>query len=149
MWKELADTAQPGVNEIEYDLTVDPKRADAAEAAAKAKAREKEAREKELEQKAAKGKPAATPSPSPSPAAEEEAEEPPEKTASTSGKPMLDPELERLLADPFRSTRTRYLPAGKYTVEVRAGGASSTSTLTVKPPKDTGADEEDSPGEVE
>ena len=50
---------------------------------------------------------------------EETDEDKPEKTASTSGKPMLDPELERLLADPLRATRKRYLPAGTYTVDVR------------------------------
>jgi photosystem II stability/assembly factor-like uncharacterized protein len=142
VWRELSDTAQPGMNVLEYDLGVDAKLADAAEAAARAKAREKEAREKAL---AAKGpKPAPSPSPSPAPAAEEEEDaERPEKTASSSGKPMLDPELERLLADPMRATRKRYLPAGNYTVEVRAGGATATSTLKVKPPKDGESDDED------
>src|SRR5262249_51244372 len=51
VWKELSDTAVPGLNVVEYDLVVDPARADAAEAAAKAKAREKEAREKALNEK--------------------------------------------------------------------------------------------------
>ena len=60
---------------------------------------------------------------------------------------MLDPELERLLADPLRSTRKRYLPAGTYTVEVRAGGASATSTLKVKPPKESADADEDDRGE--
>jgi photosystem II stability/assembly factor-like uncharacterized protein len=141
VWKELSDTAQPGMNVVEYDLGVDPKRADAAEAVARTKAREKEAREKRA---------SPTPSPSPSPAAEEEEEaEPPEKTASVSGKPMLDPELERLLADPLRATRQRYLPPGKYTVEIRAGGATSTSSLKIKPPKDGDSDAEDEAAERE
>ena len=56
---------------------------------------------------------------------------------------MLDPELERLLADPMRATRKRYLPPGTYTVEVRAGGATATTTLKVKPPKDADTDDED------
>jgi hypothetical protein len=129
------------MNVVEYDLGVDPKRADAAEAVARTKAREKEAREKRA---------SPTPSPSPSPAAEEEEEaEPPEKTASVSGKPMLDPELERLLADPLRATRQRYLPPGKYTVEIRAGGATSTSSLKIKPPKDGDSDAEDEAAERE
>ena len=146
LWQEITDAAQPGMNVLEYDLGVDPKRADAAEAVAKTKAREKEAREKALTEKTAKSP---SPAPSPTPAAEEEDEnaERPEKTASTSGKPMLDPELERLLADPMRATRKRYLPAGgTYTVEVRAGGATATSKLKIKPPKGDDADEEDEAG---
>ena len=60
---------------------------------------------------------------------------------------MLDPELERLLADPMRATRKRYLPAGgNYTVEVRAGGATATSTLKIKPPKEGETDDEDEAG---
>jgi len=152
VWKELSDTAQPGLNVIEYDLVAEPARADAAEAAAKAKAREKEAREKALGEKEQKGRrPSAAASPSPAPvAADEEDEDKPEKTASTSGKPQLDAELERVLADPLRSSRKRYLPAGKYTVEVRAGGSSAASTLNVKPPKESGSgDDEDEPGGIE
>jgi len=142
VWQQLADTAQPGMNVLEYDLGVDAARADAAEAAAKAKAREKEAREKALAAKAPK--PSPSPSPSPTPAADDEEDaERPEKTASASGKPMLDPELERLLADPMRATRKRYLPPGTYTVEVRAGGATATTTLKVKAPKDGDTDDED------
>jgi hypothetical protein len=145
VWQQLGDTAQPGMNVLEYDLGVDAAKADAAEAAAKAKAREKEAREKALAAKAPK--PSPSPSPSPTPAAEEEEDaERPEKTASASGKPMLDPELERLLADPMRATRKRYLPPGAYTVEVRAGGATATTALTVKPPKDADGDDEDESG---
>jgi photosystem II stability/assembly factor-like uncharacterized protein len=145
VWQQLGDTAQPGMNVLEYDLGVDAAKADAAEAAAKAKAREKEAREKALAAKAPK--PSPSPSPSPTPAAEEEEDaERPEKTASASGKPMLDPELERLLADPMRATRKRYLPPGAYTVEVRAGGATATTALKVKPPKDADGDDEDESG---
>src|SRR5438128_88924 len=126
VWKELTDSAQRGLNVLDYDLGVEAKQADAAEAAAKAKARDTEAR--------AEAKAAPSPAPSPTPAAEEEEDEHPEKTASTSGKAMIDPELERLLADPMRSTRKRYLPPGKYTVEVRVGAETATSSLRVKPP---------------
>jgi photosystem II stability/assembly factor-like uncharacterized protein len=151
VWKELSDTARPGVNVVEYDLGVDARQADAAEAVAKAKAREKEAREKALREKEAAAKPGGkaaspAPSPTPSPTDEEADEEKPEKTASTSGKPMLDPELERLLADPLRSTRKRYLPPGTYTVEVKAAGATATTSLKIKPPKESAnADDDDSP----
>jgi hypothetical protein len=59
---------------------------------------------------------------------------------------MLDAELERLLADPLRASRKRYLPPGTYTVEIRAGGAASTSSLRVKPPKaDTDDADDDEP----
>jgi hypothetical protein len=145
VWQQLTDAAQPGMNVLEYDLGVDARLADAAEAAARAKAREKEAREKALADKAAKSakSPSPAPSPTPAPPEDEEDAERPEKTASASGKPMLDPELERVLADPMRATRKRYLPSGKYTVEVRAGGATATSTLKVKPPKDADADDDD------
>ncbi len=149
-WKEIADTAQAGMNVVEYDLGVDARLADAAEAAAKAKAREKEAREKALNEKAKPARAGASPAPSPSPAppaAEEDEEaEKPEKTASASGKPMLDPELERLLADRRPATRKRYLPPGKYMVEVKAGGAVSTSTLRIKPPKGEDDGDEDEAG---
>jgi hypothetical protein len=147
VWQQLTSTAQAGMNVVEYDLGVDPKMADAAEAAAKARAREKEAREKALAAKPPKPGASPVPTPSPSPAAEDEEDaEKPEKTASASGKPMLDPELERLLADPMRPTRKRYLPPGSYTVEVRAGGATSTSTLKVKPPKDDETDDDEEAG---
>ncbi len=155
VWKELTDTARPGVNVVEYDLGVEAKQADAAEAVAKAKAREKEAQEKALRDKAAAGgkSPRAgaspAPSPSPSPADEETDEEKPEKTTPASARPLLDAELERLLADPLRSTRKRYLPAGTYTVEVRAGGATATSTLRIKPPKDAADDDEDGPDDAD
>jgi hypothetical protein len=145
VWREVTDTAQPGMNVVEYDLGVEAARADAAEAVAKAKAREREAREKALAEKTTRSAKSPSPAPSPSPAAAEEEEdaERPEKTASASGKPMLDPELERLLADPMRATRKRYLPPGTYTVEVRAGGATATSTLKVKPPKGDESEDED------
>ena len=58
VWKEIGETGQPGLNVIDYDLGVDAKLADAAEAVARTKAREKEAREK-------KAAPAASPSPAP------------------------------------------------------------------------------------
>ncbi|HYT32119.1 MAG TPA: hypothetical protein VEO37_05955, partial [Thermoanaerobaculia bacterium] len=61
-------------------------------------------------------------------------EEKPEKEKPPAGpaKP-LDPQLYKQLEDPLRSTRKRYLPAGKYTVEVRAGSATDKTTLEIKP----------------
>lgn len=44
----------------------------------------------------------------------------------------LDPELYSLLADPMRATRKRYLPPGKYTVEIRSGKTVEKTTLNVQ-----------------
>jgi hypothetical protein len=49
---------------------------------------------------------------------------------------VLDDELHGLLADPLRGTRKRYLPAGRYTIEVAAGGQTSKTTLRVRPPRE-------------
>lgn len=144
VWKELRDEARAGYNEVEYDLSADPKLADAAEAVARTKAREKkEAAEREKAKdpaaaRDAKDKPAAA-----EPAEEEEDDDEAAAEKPDTGRPQLDAELENLLADPLRSTRRRYLPPGKYTVEVRSGGATSTTTLTVSPPKESPAAEDE------
>src|SRR6185369_1708023 len=44
----------------------------------------------------------------------------------------LDPELFGLLADPLRASRKRYLPPGKYTIEIRSGEALEKTTLNVQ-----------------
>ena len=69
-------------------------------------------------------------------AAEEEEEEDEdkrerEKPPAGPAKP-LDPKLYKLLEDPLRSTRKRYLPPGKYTVEISAGSSTDKTTLEVK-----------------
>jgi hypothetical protein len=125
VWNELSATTLAGYNAVEYDLSADPAKADAAEAAARAKALEKKAA-------AARDKPAAEPAP-------EEEEEEEEAEARPAGGPapaVLDEDLHRALADPLRAQRKRYLPAGKYTVEITAGGQSAKTRLTVKPPRD-------------
>jgi photosystem II stability/assembly factor-like uncharacterized protein len=118
-WRELTDTAVAGMNVVEYDLSADPKLADAAEAVARDKARAKKDEERDEDEDET----------------EDGDRDTPESTSSASGKAMLDPELERLLADPMRSTRRRYLPPGRYTVEIKSGGATSKTKLTVKAPK--------------
>ena len=128
-WREIASPSRAGLNVVEYDLSADPKLADAAEAKAVARARQKQAADK-------------TPPAADDEEDEEEADVPPEQTSSSSGKPMLDAALERLLADPLRSTRRRYLPPGRYTVEIRSGGATATSRLTIKAPKEDAAEDE-------
>ena len=124
VWRELEGTPRAGLNVVEYDLSADPKLADAAEEKARAVARAK--------QEAAKAE-------EPAAAADDEAEavdeETPEATSSSSGKPMLDAELERVLSDPLRSTRRRYLAPGRYTVEIRSGEATATTRLVVQAPK--------------
>ncbi len=135
LWRELPGASRPGMNVVEYDLSVDPKLADAAEATALAKARQKQAAAKSGDKPAA-----AADAGDAEEEEDEEADAPPEQTSSSSGKAMLDPELERILADPLRSTRRRYLPPGRYTVEIRSSGATATSRLTIKAPKDDVAD---------
>jgi photosystem II stability/assembly factor-like uncharacterized protein len=141
VWRQLAGPGEAGLNVLEYDLSADPARADAAERVAVEKAREKEAREK-----------AAEPPPSFEPVEDEEdeadggggddAQEQDDKPADAAVKPVTDPELGRLLADPLRGTRNRYLPPGKYTVEIASAGRIEKTTLTVKPPKRGGEDDE-------
>jgi hypothetical protein len=47
-----------------------------------------------------------------------------------------------MLADPLRATRKRYLPPGKYTVEIRAGQTVEKTTLNVQAEKETGFGED-------
>jgi photosystem II stability/assembly factor-like uncharacterized protein len=146
VWQEQSGTGPPGLNVVSYDLAADPKKADAAEAAARAKAAA-------AAKKAEKAKPGTVKKPAPpaDEAAVDGAEEEPTDeedaaaTSSSSGKADVDPELERILADPLRSSRPRYLKPGKYTVEIRSGGATATTTLTLKAAKDSG-DEDDEEG---
>ena len=44
-------------------------------------------------------------------------------------------EVSDLLADPLRSTRPRYLPPGRYTVEIAVGAEKASTRLMVKAPK--------------
>ena len=133
-WKQLTDTAARGLNVVEYDLSADAKLADAAEAAARAKALE------EKKARAARGggepKPAAV-------AEEEEDEGAEDKAAAAAGKPMLDADLQQLLADPLHASRKRFLPPGRYTVEFVSGARVEKTALVVKPPREGGAPAED------
>jgi photosystem II stability/assembly factor-like uncharacterized protein len=140
VWRELAGTSLAGMNQIDYDLSADAKLADAAETIARARAREKEAAAKKATPVVGGVAGAAGDDTAED---EEDADDASlEETSSSSGKPMLDPALERLLADPLRSSRRRYLPPGRYTVEVRSGAATSTSRLTINAPKEDGSGNE-------
>ena len=163
-WKEMDGTSVRGMNVLEYDLSADAKLADAAEAKAREKAlardkdREKE-KEKESIEKAESGKGPQPPEaggtqtngkrPETAAAAgkkaagdededeEEDSGKPEnERPAAGSARP-LDPGLYELLADPLRATRRRYLPPGKYTVEIRSGQSVEKTTLNVQAEKET------------
>jgi photosystem II stability/assembly factor-like uncharacterized protein len=139
VWRELDAAGEAGLNVVEYDLSADPARADAAERVAVEKARAKEARDKAAEPAAAAPAPEDEDEQEDT---EEEDEKADEKPAQARPKPVTDPELARMLADPLLGTRKRYLPPGKYTVEIGAAGVVEKTTLTVKPPK-KGKDEEE------
>ena len=134
VWKEVSTKSGAGMNVYEYDLTADAKKADAAEADVKKRRDEKGKAQEELDKKFAPPKSDLKPEP----AGGDDAEEGEGDAGAAMGggpeKP-LPPDLEALLADPYRGTRTRYLPPGTYTVEIRAGKAASATTLEVKRPK--------------
>ncbi len=151
LWKELEATSRRGMNVVEYDLSADAKLADAAEAKAREKALAKEKdKEKEKEKDAAPaasksgkaaGKTAAAAAKPASDEDEEQDEEDesgkPEEERPSAGPPKpLDPEIYNLLADPLRASRKRYLPPGKYTVEIRSGGSVEKTTLKVEAEKE-------------
>jgi hypothetical protein len=92
-------------------------------------------------------KPAAAATAAKKPVADEEEEEeeddaakPEEEHPSSAAGPSrpLDPELYDLLADPLRAARKRYLPPGKYTVEIRSGASMEKTTLKVQAEKEPG-----------
>jgi len=137
LWKELEAESRSGMNQVEYDLSADSKLADAAEKAIREKALAKEKERKEKEEKKeiipvpAKEKAAIEDYPEEI----EETEEEEEKKETGPPRP-LDPDLFEALADPLRGTRKRYLPAGKYSIEVRSEGLLEKTTLVVKPEKE-------------
>jgi photosystem II stability/assembly factor-like uncharacterized protein len=146
-WRELAGTQAPGLNVVEYDLAADPARADAAEAVARDKARAREAREKQDPTASRAAATAATDDEdeaddSDGDEAADGADKPDDKTAAAPPRPLTDPELGRILADPLRGTRKRYLPPGKYTVEIASEGLVEKTALVVKPPKKDDEDDE-------
>ena len=156
-WKEMDGTAVKGMNVVEYDLSADPALADAAEARAREKALAKE-KEKEKDKdkdkdkdKVEDGKQKASAASAASKGTadeDEEDEEEPGKAeddkppAAGPAKP-LDPELNALLADPLRASRKRYLPPGKYTVEIRSGASVEKTELKVQAEREGGFGGED------
>ena len=175
-WKEMDGTSVSGMNVVDYDLSADPKLADAAEAKARGKALAKEKkreedRENEKEgdggknegepaQQASKtegprksGKPAAAGPAAKKPSEDEDEEDqeddvrPEEDRPSAGPAKPLDARLYELMTDPLRGSRRRYLPPGKYTVEVRSGDSIAKTTLKVQAEKESGLFGDDPPGE--
>ncbi len=137
LWKELEGTQVAGLNVVEYDLSADPKSADAAEAKAREKGLAKE-KEHEKGETSVKKK---TEEEEDEGEEEESAKSEEEKPSAQPAKP-LDPDLYRLLADPLRSSRKRYLPPGKYTIAIRSGVARDTTTLELKTAKEDSGEED-------
>jgi photosystem II stability/assembly factor-like uncharacterized protein len=123
VWKEWTAPSVAGFNAVPYDLSADRARADANE----------EALRKESAEAAEK---AAASAKAPEAAAETVPDE--EDDGDDAGARTTPPAVASLLADRLRSSRDRYLPPGRYAVEVAASGARDTTRLVVKPPKGDG-----------
>jgi len=143
VWKEIPTVSGAGMNVYEYDLTADAAKADAAEADVRRRRDEKAKAQEELDEKfaAPKPEPKAEARSDGKPDGDEDGEEG-EAAAAGSEKP-LPPDVEALLADPYRGKRTRYLPPGAYTIEIAAGGKIATTKLEVKKPKAEPSDPDD------
>ncbi len=130
LWKEWTTTSVSGFNAVDYDLSADPARADANEEAMRKEAAEAamKAEEKSDRKPEARVKEAA---------AEEDDE------SDEAGSKETPPQIADLLADPLRKERERYLPPGRYTVEIAAGTEKATTRLDVKAPKKEAAGEEE------
>ena len=143
IWKEIAATTASGMNVVEYDVTADPAKADAAEADIRKRAVDKSKAQEELDQRfASKDKKEKDDAVGASD--EDEAGSGGEPPTVEPSKPV-PPDLLAALADPFLSKRTRYLPPGTYTIEVASGGKTAKTSLEVKAPKAEGAGGEDRP----
>jgi len=129
-WKEWTAPSAAGLNAVDYDLSADPALADANEEALRKEAAEAAAEEKE--KKSEKGDAAKAAAGA---GADDESEE--------GGSKATPPEVADLLADPLRKTRPRYLPPGRYTVEVAVGGERAATRLAVKAPKKEEAEPEE------
>lgn len=130
VWKEWTAPSVAGFNAVDYDLSADPARADANEEAMRKEAADAARRpaEKPVRESEEVAK---------DPAAEEDDE------GDEAGAKATPPEIADLLADPLRRARDRYLPPGRYTVEIAAGTEKATTRLVVKAPKAEASGEEE------
>jgi hypothetical protein len=126
VWKEWTAPSAAGFNAVDYDLSADPARADANE----------EALRKEAAEAAAKArKPGGGEAAKEADAAKAAPEAGEDDEAGEAGSKATPPEVSDLLADPLRKARPRYLPAGRYTVEIAVGSVKASTRLAVKAPK--------------
>jgi photosystem II stability/assembly factor-like uncharacterized protein/predicted nucleic acid-binding Zn-ribbon protein len=147
VWKDLTGTAAAGLNAVEYDLSADPQKADAAEAVARAKAAEKAKAEKGKSADKTKGDSGEQAKPAADAAEDEdEAEEAKGDQGNAAPPAVVDADLAKALADPLRHIRRRFLPPGSYTLELRLGAATAKTTLKVKPPKAGPSVDDEAPG---
>lgn len=125
VWKEWTAPSVAGFNAVDYDLSVDPARADANEEALRTEAAEA----------AAKAASAGAKGDTESKAAAEAAED---EDDAEAGPRTTPPDVSALLADPLRARRDRYLPPGRYVVDVSVSGNRSETRLRVRPPRPDG-----------
>ncbi len=131
IWKEWTAPSVAGFNAVDYDLSADAARADANEEAMRQEA--VDAARKPVDKAVGETGEVAK-----DPEAEEDGE------GDEAGTKATPPEIADLLADPLRRERDRYLPSGRYTVEISAGAEKATTRLVVKAPKtEASGDEED------
>lgn len=137
VWKEWTTPSAAGFNALDYDLSADPARANENEEALRREAAEVAAKvrsgkgEKGTATDVATGSAASDPEPAgENDDDEDDADDAPVRSTS--------PEVLELLADPLRKGRDRYLPPGRYTVEVVVGTSKATTKLLVRPPKRDG-----------
>ena len=137
VWKEWTAPSAAGFNAVDYDLSADPARADANEEALRKETAEAAAKEKEKKAgKGADGAPAAEAAAKPEPPAGDEEED-------EAGSKTTPPEVAALLADPLRKTRERYLPAGRYAVEIAVGAQNAKTSLVLKAPKQEAVEDDE------
>ena len=128
VWKEWTAPSVAGFNAVAYDLSVDAERADANEEALRKEAAEAAAKAKGMgRENGAAGKDAPEAEAAPEAGDDDEADE--------AGSKATPPDVAALLADPLRASRGRYLPPGRYVVDVSVSGSRAEARLLVKPPK--------------
>ena len=143
VWKEWTVPSVPGFNAVDYDLSADPVLADANEESLKKEAAEAATKPKEtpVEEVGARADEKVDEIAEPVPKPELPADE--EDDADEGAPKSTPPEIADLLADPLRKTRVRYLPPGRYTVEIAVGAEKAKTHLLVKPPKKDAAEPEE------
>lgn len=142
VWAERTADTRPGLNVFVYDLTADPKRADAAEIERRRREGERAEAREDLRKRFAPKPPEG--GPAEKEGAASAAEEGDEEGDEAVEKP-LRADVLALLADPLIERRARYLPPGTYSIEIAVGDRAVRTKLTVKAPKGKGEEDDDGP----